>query len=90
MEYLLGHPAAEVDEKAFEQASGVGVIVSPEEIESGVYWFAIYCWQQIMPYVCQFSRGVTFDDADGVLSNSFVIVYYGLVVSCNYFRLKIL
>ena len=36
MEYLLGHPAAKVDENAFEQASGVGVIVSPEQIESGV------------------------------------------------------
>ena len=42
MEYLLGHPAAKVDENAFEQASGVGVIVSPEQIESGVNSARIY------------------------------------------------
>ncbi|KAI8772081.1 glutamine--tRNA ligase [Biomphalaria glabrata] len=36
LQYLLHHPESEVVVKSFEEACGVGVVVTPEEIESAV------------------------------------------------------
>ena len=36
MDYLLHHMSDPVDMSAFEQASGVGVVVTPDQIEAGV------------------------------------------------------
>ena len=36
MDYLLHHMSEPVDMAAFEQASGVGVVVTPDQIEAGV------------------------------------------------------
>ncbi|XP_055958288.1 glutamine--tRNA ligase [Patella vulgata] len=36
MEYLLSNPVDKIDIKEFEKASGVGVVISPEEIETAV------------------------------------------------------
>ena len=36
MDYLLHHMSDPVDMAAFEQASGVGVVVTPDQIEAGV------------------------------------------------------
>ena len=36
MDYLLHHMSDPVDMATFEQASGVGVVVTPDQIEAGV------------------------------------------------------
>ena len=40
MEYLLANPQPQVDTAKFEKEAGVGVEVTPEQVESGVsIWF---------------------------------------------------
>lgn len=36
LEYIKSHPQDPLDVKAFESASGVGVVISPEQIEDAV------------------------------------------------------
>ena len=36
MEYLMSNPIGEVNIKAFEEACGVGIVVTPERIEQEV------------------------------------------------------
>ena len=36
MDYLLTHPKSPADVAALEEASGVGVVVTPEEVEDAV------------------------------------------------------
>ena len=36
MEYLLSNPGDAIDTKKFEEATGVGIIVTPEQIEEAV------------------------------------------------------
>jgi glutaminyl-tRNA synthetase len=36
MDYLLSNPLGDVDIKAFEESCGVGIVVTPEQIEQEV------------------------------------------------------
>ncbi len=36
MDYLISNPIGNVDMKAFEESCGVGIVVSPEQIEQEV------------------------------------------------------
>ena len=38
-EYLKSHPMGEVDDQEFSQYCGVGVVISPDQIEEQVYMY---------------------------------------------------
>lgn len=39
MDYLLHHPTLPVDTETFDRESGVGVVISPEQVEDAVCCF---------------------------------------------------
>ena len=57
MDYLLHHPLEPVDTAELEAQSGVGVVVSPEEIESAVRYLDTFF---IHVYTSELALGIKF------------------------------
>ena len=52
MEYLLSNPGDAIDTKKFEEATGVGITVTPEQIEEAVSLALTFFFiQSAIPYV---------------------------------------
>ncbi|KAL3851861.1 hypothetical protein ACJMK2_015562 [Sinanodonta woodiana] len=63
MSYLLEHPLDPVDKKAFEEASGIGVVITPEQVEEAVEQVLSKYKEDLLEKRYNFSMGVILGEA---------------------------
>nr|CAG4638260.1 EOG090X01EL [Cyclestheria hislopi] len=67
MDYLLSHPVGDVDIQAFEKSCGVGIIVSPEEIEQEIEKILKSHREELLEKRYRFNIGLLMSEARNVL-----------------------